>query len=397
MLTISNANPFQFWLTGEETFNQKEVCSIYPVCFCEQIDPSEYIGRLDIIDTTDSANYILVYLDDGSIYAQYQFSIGNDHHQYLFITDSVQSLENRKILLKITSASTVKLTVPSSWSDALGGFSFTKSSTQFTASHTGAGGRTYAAKKLLQSSIPSGTLIKFPFTILGGGSWLGFVSVVFYDSDPDSGGTPVGTQSFSGLTSGITYNENVSITLTGDATYIVISTLLPNTGSAENIVITIPVGYILFAPDNTVLASTDCIDIVSDDCTQLIKYSNSTSFAGLDFTLSSPSTDFQLRIPAVFFEENYPQEQEDLELSDDTIVTLWSKIEAKKTLDIGYMPFYMHLKLQMILMMDDVTIDGVSYRLRDPYQITPSSSKRSALRRASVVLSQKDFIDRNLL
>lgn len=150
--------------------------------------------------------------------------------------------------------------------------------------------------------------------------------------------------------------------------------------------------------DNEYLAKSDCLEILEDqENTTLIQYSNYSDTSDLFFENISPAEVFYSRIPAIFFEENFPQEQEDLELSDDTIVTLWSKIEGKKLLDIGYVPFYMHKKIQLILMMDSITIEDIDYRLRDAYQITPSSSKRSALRKANVLLSQKDFIDRNLL
>lgn len=251
-LSISNASPIQFWLTGTDSFNQKEECSIYTVCFCQTIDPSDTL-RLDIVDPTDGANNLSIYKDDGSLWQTISFTqTGFDHHQYLIITDWAAVL-NRKLIFKIVNGST--------------------------------------------------------------------------------------------------------------------------------------------------LAQSDCVEVTSNDdfiCTKLITYSNSTDFAGLGFPSSSPSFTYYIRIPAVFFEEQYPQEQEDLELSTDEIITLWSKIEGKKLLDIGYMPFYMHKKLQLILMMDSVSIDGVDYRLRDPYQIT-SSSKRSALRKAQVLLSEKDFINRNLL
>lgn len=257
-LQISNASPIQFWLNGDESFNQKEECSIYPVCFCQTIDPTDTL-RLDIKDITDAANTLKVYKDDGSLWNTFNFaSTGSDHHQYLLIIGANgdwNTVLDRRLIFKIYSGATL-------------------------------------------------------------------------------------------------------------------------------------------------LAFSDCVEITSNDdftCTKLISYSNSSDFGGINFPDFSPPATFYIRIPAVFFDEQYPQEQEDLELSSDEIITLWSKIEGKKLLDIGYMPFYMHLKLQMILMMDSVSIDGIYWRMRDPYQITPPSSKRSALRRAQVILSDRDFIDRNLL
>jgi hypothetical protein len=405
-LEISHASPIEFWLTGQESFNNKEECSIYPVCFCQTINPSDTL-RLDIRDSTDGTNYLVIYRDDGSIWKNYTFSAtGFDHHQYLLIVGESgdwDDVEDRKLIFKISNTSIAAIIAPTSWSNSAGlGSAFTKSATQFTASTSGIGGTTFAAKESL-SLIPSGTRVIFNLTILGGGSWSGFVTVKFWNGDPDSGGIGVGTQSFTGLVSGITYNETVDLTLTGNATYVSISTNLPNTGSAENIAITVifsqPI-QVIYVSDSAVLAFSDCVEITDNQdfiCTKLISYSNSTDIAGLGFPSWSPPAIYYLRIPAVFFEEQYPQEQEDLELSTDEIITLWSKMEAKKLLDIGFMPFYMHKKVQLILMMDYISIDGIEYRKRDPYTISEGGSKRHALRRAQVLLSEKDFITRNLL
>lgn len=254
VISISNASPIQFWLTGQYSFNNKEECSIYSVCFCQTIDPSDTL-RLDIGDPLDGTNHLKVYKDDGSLWSTFNFTAtGINHHQYLTITNW-SAVDDRRLIFKITDNS------------------------------------------------------------------------------------------------------------------------------------------------SNILAVSDCVEITNNQdftCTKLITYSNSSDIAGLQFTSTSPSTVYYLRIPAVFFEEQYPQEQEDLELSTYEIVTLWSKMEGKKLLDIGFMPFYMHKKVQLILMMDNVTIDGIEYRKRDEYQIA-QGAKKFPLKRAQVLLSEKDFIIRNLL
>lgn len=383
--SISNANPVQFWLTGEESFNQKEVCSIYPACFCQPFrcdDPLNF----QVYDTNSSNGYFLKVLDKQ----------GND----LIQTPSMPALGSWGNLGSGTSwNSTPSVTFTGAFTTSklfgvafsiVRGFNYTFS-INLSISTTVQYFRVVSldsSNNILQvfNEYLNSTVDTFSVTATVNAAKIAFIARADDAIPPNE---VVTVNSFS-LT-----DFNLAFLQTNYGSYQShdVSTSLDSLG----ITCGQEIQFVINDGTND-RAFSDCIDFQSDqDCTELIQYSNSSNFAGLVFTSVSPSNYFYIRVPAVFFEEQFPQEQEDLELSDDTIITLWSKIEAKKTLDIGYMPFYMHMKLQMILMMDNVLIDGIPYRKRDEYQITPSSSKRSALRRASVILSQKDFIDRNLL
>ena len=395
MLTISNANPIQFWLTGQQSFNEKEICSIYPVCFCQTFRCDDII-KTQFIDTDTSNSYKL------------QLRDSNGDAPIYMVPASLPSLttwsnvgsgtRNWSSVPTVTFTSLMTFTTSKYWATAFvfkKGFKYT-----FTFTVTVTGGIFFVNIATLDNSNNQMDIIT---TISGSDSF-----TVDFIATQDA--TKIGVMAESddaGITESVTINS-----ITVNSTVLIDNIAFTKTttvaGSAQFDLSFIPDDYSICEEqfefnivdqNNNIAAHSDCIKITNDDgnCTELIQYANSSDFAGLDFSSTSPKDYFYLRIPAVFFEEDNPQEQEDLELSDDTIVTLWSKIEAKKTLDIGYMPFYMHLKVQLALMMDDVTIDGVPYRMRDPYQRTPPSSKRSALRRANVILSQKDFIDRNLL
>jgi len=149
--------------------------------------------------------------------------------------------------------------------------------------------------------------------------------------------------------------------------------------------------------DSSMVAQSDCIDIkVSHDASILIEYSNSNNYAGLNFVAQTPDTTFYLRVPAVFFHEEPTTEQEDLELSDDTIQTLWSKIGKKRMLEVGYVPYYMHEKIVLVLASQFVTIGDRDWIRRDEYSID-KGNKRYPLKRATVLLTDQDYIKRNLL
>lgn len=145
-----------------------------------------------------------------------------------------------------------------------------------------------------------------------------------------------------------------------------------------------------------VLFRSDCISIKTDhECSFLVTYTNTSDFDNLIYTIPSPNPSFYLRIPAMFFEEENPQEQEDLELSNGVIVTLRQSIVEKRKLETGFMPNYMHRKLQKILMHDSVYIDGDYWKKRDSYDTSPV--KKYNLKTASVLLTKYDSVEKNTI
>lgn len=155
-------------------------------------------------------------------------------------------------------------------------------------------------------------------------------------------------------------------------------------------------GAIKSYTDFTEVATSDCIDVrESHDCSILIEYENTSDFDGIAYEDGSPGPSFQLRIPAIFFEEENPQEQEDLELSNGVIVTLRQTIVEKRKLETGFMPNYMHRKLQKVLMHDSVYIDGDYWKKRDAYDTSPV--KKYNLKTAEVLLTKYDSVEKNTI
>lgn len=118
----------------------------------------------------------------------------------------------------------------------------------------------------------------------------------------------------------------------------------------------------------TFVKKTDCLDVRRvHHCTKLIEYTNSDDFDGIIYDVS-PQPTFYLRVPAQLLEDENPQTQEDLELSDGTIVTVRQTIQEKSIFKLGFMPPYMHTKVQKILMHDTVIIDDQQWKRRDAYE-----------------------------
>jgi hypothetical protein len=147
----------------------------------------------------------------------------------------------------------------------------------------------------------------------------------------------------------------------------------------------------------TTIAKSDCISIKETHPeTVLINYHNNRIFSSLNSAVGTPDPEFNLRIPAIFFQERFPEESEVIELSNSRNIQLSAQLKVQKKLDIGMMPFYMHQKMKLVLKFQNVTINDQEWVQQEAYEI-PDSNKRWPLRRAMVWLNQKDYVVRNVL
>lgn len=148
-------------------------------------------------------------------------------------------------------------------------------------------------------------------------------------------------------------------------------------------------------------AHTDCIDIrETHDCLVEITYSNTTDFDGIDYESGSPTPEFTALIPAQFWKENNPQEQEDSVLSNGVIVTRRTEIQEKTLLEVGYVPNYLHKKIQKILMHNSVQIEDVNgdltyWKKRDAYEA--ENLDRYPLKTGNVWLTKYNSVEKNTI
>jgi len=145
------------------------------------------------------------------------------------------------------------------------------------------------------------------------------------------------------------------------------------------------------------LFKSDCLNIKQSwDETVLITYSNNRNFAGLNYTLVSPDPEFSIRIPAVFFHERFPEQDEVIELSNSRSIQLNAQVKAQRLLEIFPSPYYWHRKLKLILKHQFVSIDCQDWVKSEQYELQ-ESSRRNPLKKALVWLDEKDYIQRNVL
>lgn len=146
----------------------------------------------------------------------------------------------------------------------------------------------------------------------------------------------------------------------------------------------------------TARAQSDCQDIrTNQPNTILSNYRNHRNIFGLVYEDQSPDIDFNLRIPAIFYHQRFPEVEETMELSD-SLVSLNSTIRRQRLLNVDYVPYYFHEKIQLMLMHQFVTIINKEWVKQEGYEIE-LGNKKSPLKMASIFLSEKEFVQRNVL
>jgi len=144
------------------------------------------------------------------------------------------------------------------------------------------------------------------------------------------------------------------------------------------------------------LYQSDCQDIRDDQPnTILANYSNHRNVFGLVYSVSSPEPTFNLRIPAIFFHQRFPKEEEVMQLSN-SLISQNSVVRKQRLLDIDYVPYYFHEKLNLILQHQFVTIFNREWVTQEAYEI-PEGDRRWPAKKGKIYLTEKDFVMRNVL
>lgn len=383
-MTISNAIPVQFWINGVETYNETTICGVEPVCFCQPFNCDDEI-RIQFQDS-NALTYNLQVLDaDGNELQSIPFDdVASGVWQINFIPLNY-GVCDEKIQLKIqTDAPTI---------GALSTFTNIGSGTNWTTGAnpsfniTGA----FARTKNISGSFygVSGVTYHFNYNIdLTVGSDLQDVYICLLNASggiiTSAGINQFGTGNYSGL---------VSLTPNQATYYVGIYAILEDSGigSVQGDINS----FSLVTTSDYIHAKSDCIDVKTDhDCTTLIEYLNTDDFNNIVY-LTSPTIEFKIRVPAQFWKEDNPMEQEDSELSNGVIKTRRQSIQEKRLLEVGFMPNYMHKKLQLVLMHDTITIDGDQWKRRDAYESEPI--RRYPLKKANVWLTKYNSIEDNII
>lgn len=385
-MSISSAQPVQFWASNTETYNEKQICGVTPECWCQkfQIDENIYVVAPSEYDPQDIS--LLILDEDGNVVED----LGTfDSTGVTFWSTSTPGGYQMVIVDPVNTT----LLAPSSWIDFGTAFS-SKTATQFIKTNT-VNGTDYGARQAgTVSNNPDRTLsmnIHIKITNNASDNWI--VRFSFFNATD-----PVWEASVSG-------NGNV------DSDYVIEFTKDPAEDDSINLILSANVEVnganieITIVPgdvvdQNSTLYKSDCIDIKEEHpCTNLITYYNASDFAGIPYAGASPAIQMKIRIESRFLHEQFPREDKVVELSTREFLRTYTRIESKKLFEMGYMPFYMWKKLNLIFAHDFVMIEDEYWVLQngDPVTIEENGRKDYPLHRGAALLTEKDFVKRNLL
>lgn len=395
-MTISDAIPVQFWINGVETYNQKEVCGINSVCFCQPFNSSDEI-RIQITDSSFNSFKLRINDAAGNVITNLDFSETSENIYGLSFVSSELGITNEQIQLDIVGYKNLSnsnfISNINSWTNLGSGDTWAWANDAGDGSaHVTVGGSAQTKYLAQAIEILEDDIISIEtelHAVAGNPPNVDFKTVLIRS---DNSVEIIDSETItSGPSEDVTNVYNVNYTPSEDFAYIgFLGTR--NGGSAMAFYI----HYVDFVLER-VVASSDCLDIkTSHDCTQLIRYDNSKDFADIEYSDFSPTAEFYLRIPAIFFHERNTDELESFETSGETIVRLRNEIKVKRLLEVGFMPDYMHRKLLLILAHDTVEIDGETWVQQDPYEKV-DGNRRYPLKKANVLLTQQGYIKRNIL
>ncbi len=129
---------------------------------------------------------------------------------------------------------------------------------------------------------------------------------------------------------------------------------------------------------------------VSNDPMYSISYKNSKAFENIPANTIMTTT-----VRANFWQQQIPQEFENIEIAPGRFVQVMNTQNRTKKLETEFMPAYRHENLQMILGSDEVYIDGVQYLQRNPY--TFNNSRHYGLSKGSIELTESNSVNRHTL
>lgn len=390
-MQFSDALPVQFWLTGCETFNEHHAAGVHHVCFCHPWNCDDEIK----VQFTDIAgnNFSLLIVDmaDNLLSEIPIEEVSSGVYQTAF-TPSETSPEvcNQLVRLRVQQNAGFQ-GVPAPDLDE-----WTSSGDFLLAPWT-----TGAAPSVNTSTLGTtseGLIVDYPFVVgLTYRISVNFTNTantfgLFFVSVTDGSNVVQFSDSKSGALSGANVSDVLEFIATADTTRIRISLQFlgsTNTTTITGVTIAEQLG------SDSFVAKTDCLDIREHFESILLTYSNHRDFAGLKYTLSSPEETFQIRIPAVFYHERYPEEDEVIELST-SLATLNGTVRKQKRLDTDYLPYYFHEKLKLILKHQTLSINNRAYVKQEAYEII-EGDKRWPVKMGRVWLSERDFVHRNIL
>jgi len=398
-MTISDALPIQFWKNDCPTYNEKESCGVHSFCWNKKFDCDDEI-RLQIKTDGDGESASIV---DGDASDFENSSNGNDDWNpatafIAFSTDGKSATEALMHDFDVPAGS-----YPFSYNVSYSG-SFTASGTvrigivgldEFGVVQTSLSD--VATIVSGASNTVSGTLTFSPIAPIKKIGWIIQISGTKLSGLIEATVNDFYITSENYALEAFDKDEDKIFEIPFELSEPLIYGLsfIPSNRSPE--ICNEGFTFKIVKSGSEIIAKSDFIEFSSNlDCTQLIKYRNERAFAGIDYPALNSEDYFYLRIPAVFFHEQFPGEDEAIELSDSKIINLNGVLRAQKLLDTDYMPYYIHKKIQLILKHQFVEIEGTRWTKQGAYEIA-DGNKKYPLKKATCWLTERNFVARNVV
>lgn len=426
--TASPLNPIELWDASCDSYNRKEVCGIFPTCFCQPWKcENPFIGQVK--DTQINRNYSLrVKSENGDVLDTYElpktFAPAGKEVSLSFQNDSFNTSINGWVNLTVGSFGTGQ---PFIWDNvalaahsdgSVSNLAQTAAFGQERAPYWPAG--TYKVRVRARNMSTGGSS---PFSqrlslyasdaVNALGSSVSFTS----DVTPEWGVSP------------LIENINIEFTLVDPKKFIwfqfykvgpssgyevdftvyeIVMTDAPDFESAEA-VYTYNVDANEYCDQNVMIEIfdtdtgelywySDCLDVKDEHaCTQDIEYTNFRNFAGITFDNSSPQLNFVLTVPVKFFFDRFPKTDFAIQ-TVNSVQKLASVLKQQRKFTTDYMPDFMHRKLNLVFMTQSIYIDGEYWVQEEEYSILGGDeNSRWPVRQGEVYLTSRDFLQRSVL
>jgi hypothetical protein len=377
-VTYSPANPVEMWPSDCETYNEKEVCGIFPKCYNQPFNCDDTIP-FQITDDLGDDFALVIENEDGDEIDRIEFSQYVDAGGNIF--PELDEFVNESIGTSWTLGAIPSVTINVGQSKSLVHVIPEQAAGVYDVSYQvdkPAGEIAFALLFLNDAEEVLGTISlqngsnTDSVTITGK-----FTRIHFRVLDLESGSDTFRVYSASMILKTFSYYTS----------------FVPSDLSICDRHIRTKIVNVTASPEVEEMKS-DYLDIQEDhQCTNQIEYTNNKNVLGLIFEQVSPVPTFYLRVHSVFFHERFPTEQFSMELTSG-YERLSGSIKAQRLFETDYLPYYMHRKLQLIFMMQSILIDGFYWTQEEAYQEIESSNKRWPVKMANVYLTQRDFVQR---
>jgi hypothetical protein len=400
MMTFSDAIPVQWWLIDCDTYNEEERYGQNSRCYCNPWECDDLIPT-QFTDEAGQNFSLLIYDDEESLIDSIPIEETEDGVYYVAFTpsDNTPDFCDKKIRLEIrTEAGSQAISVPAltSWltSTDSGSEPDWSLGANPTVSIVGASAGSPITTENLYAAFAFidgvNYTISFTFTrITNSGTDNPRVATLkITDNSFNVQFSQAESTNEGSNTLELTFTANASSTrIAFDYTSGKDVTLTVNSASGTRVV-----------GSSQVVAKSDCLDVKSEQVgTVLITYSNHRNYAGVINNNGSPELIFNLRIPAVFNEERFPETDEPMQLSNNRIISLNSQVKAQRLLETDQLPNYMRRKLMLALKHQFITIEDKDYVKEEPLEEVENSNKRWPMRRMTCWLTEKEYVIRNIL